>query len=162
MSLQSSDYSSPKKKGYRTARFNIKSMGSMDPIQATAQSEQSISAGRPAMCSLAAPIPDVNPSRPGPGRAPARLLSDPDQRRIRVPNDDDWIWYLLTIPRMECTHHPRGNLPHTLAGPRPHQKCGSRPSPHHRPPTKWAHSDKQLPIGIHVTPMNPRAPVNTK
>ena len=62
----------------------------------------------------------------------------------------------------EHTHHPRRNLPLTPIGPRAHQECGSSPSPHHLPTTKSVHSDEQLPIGINVTPTNPRDPVNTK
>jgi len=56
MSLQSSDYSSPKRKGYCQVQHRIH--GIPRPKQATAQSQQSTSASRPAMRSLAAPIPD--------------------------------------------------------------------------------------------------------
>ena len=71
----------PLKRG--TAGFNIESMGSMDPHrQLPNQSSPSQPAGWPC-CHWQHPSPM---NRMGPGRAPAWILNDPGQRRVRVPN----------------------------------------------------------------------------
>ena len=84
-SLRPSDHSSPKENGFCQVQHRIH--GCPIPPQGTTQPQQATSVCRLAMWSLAVPIPYANPSLQGSGRAPAGFLSDPDQRRLRVPNN---------------------------------------------------------------------------
>jgi len=152
-------------RGRGTARFNIGSIRSLEPIgnRTIRTVHRSQWAGHAV---TGGTHPRCKPQPTGAWESPRAVSESPRPKESQSP--DVAVKSISTDNPKDGVHTsslrkpPPHPTPHTSAGPRPHQKCGSRPSPHHRPPTKSSDSVKQLPIGINVTPMNLRDPVNTK